>query len=222
MITLDIETIPRIKYLDPENPYYPQPKLEDAESYKKEDTRQKWRDINEQIKKDWHESEPMIKQLSVNPRMCDPIAIGLCEGIYYGIGDPSINTLSEFIKYFSDITEWIELNLPLTTFNGKMFDIPVLIHSLILAGEKDKADYLMKFLTPPYQHYPHLDLMTLFPGKTSLEDWCYHAEITTAKHGQGSQIYGWWKAGEMNKIHEHLTNDLKMTYELAQKYYWEQ
>lgn len=211
---LDIETVPDYEYLETLDKsiierFYPQPKYGNTKDPVK----------REIIAKTWEESGGMIKGLSVDPRWCKPVVV--CTSSLQDF-DPCIWDLLDNSTYLINLIENIRKNLPLVTHNGKSFDIPVLRAWTVKLGKPDIAKQFDFFLTNPYQHGVHLDFMLWWEQRygqkfAGLDCIAHQLDIPTGKYGSGADVYGWYQAGEMDKIFKHCQHDVQMLAECCIK-----
>lgn len=96
------------------------------------------------------------------------------------------------------------------TFNGKSFDVPVLMfRSMILGVTPCKID------TNPYSINNHYDLRAIFTGrnkfqKGSLDFLCKRLGCPIEPFGSGKDVQGWYDSGDKASIVKHCEMDIKM------------
>jgi len=217
-VILDIETIPA-EQLYPTTPdwlreskYYPMPKLVDLEQYKREDTKEKYRLLNEEMVANFEPER--IKEFSVNHFFCEPICVmsGLVSR-----GNDDLNIREWDICDYDYLLDMIRMNLPLTTFCGKPYDLPVLSLWCAKTGMPVEARRFSALRTPPYDFSTHADLYYLYPKCPDLDTFAKLMGIKVEKHGSGADIYKWHIAGKKAEIEKHCEQDIRITYELAKK-----
>ena len=209
MIIVDIETVPEALFLkDPpdwfkESKLYPRPKLGNLVDPKKVEAK-----IAE-----WEANGGAVKDLSVNPYTARPVIIG------YKIDNALVNTFIpslENIRFFPGL---IIQHLPLVTYNGKAFDIPVLMLWCARNDIYTEAKMLSAFATNKYNHDTHLDLYTWLPNVEyqSLELTAKLLRCQFQPYGDGSMVYGWYENRLVSEIAKHCTADIELTYEICQR-----
>ena len=216
-IIVDIETIPR-QDLYPATPdwlkeskYYPNPKLVDLEQYKKDETKEKYRLQNEEMLANFEQER--VKEFSVNAFLAEPIWITSC--LVFNLQFDHWNLRQQAM---SELANEIQHNLPLITFNGKRFDLPVLSLWCAKQGWAVEARRFSAFITSPFEFSIHIDLFNLFSHCPSLEYVSKLMRIEIEKHGEGSDIYQWYKKDNFDDIKKHCNADINITYQLAKKW----
>jgi len=160
-----------------------------------------------------------IKQMSLDPDLCRVV----CVGVYFDKAEARITDEKTLLH---DTWNFIEIayfnHIPLITFNGIQFDLPVLWHSAIRLGIPiDPRMY--KDLTKKYDNRYHYDLFPIlcdwdkqrYKGR-GLEYWATLYGLGE-KVGDGSEIYGFWQAKEYEKIRQHCEADVNITVKLWEK-----
>lgn len=216
MIILDIEAVPQERFLtDPpewflECKWNPKPKFGNLKDPAKIEAKTK----------EWEESGGKIKDLSVNPMTAMPIIISML------VNDKTIEWFDKDKKLGDSVFEYtiddIIENTPLITHNGKGYDLPLL--ALYCAQNRwwRQARDFTQLITGKYHNDRHIDLMLYFEDKfnlpyMSLENMGNFLDVEVNKHGDGSEIYGWYKQGKWGDIRKHCENDVKLTYAITQK-----
>jgi len=151
-----------------------------------------------------------IKLLSVDPRWSKPVVVclKLPSKTFTFSGD-------EITDNLQDIAVLMNKSLPLVTHNGKSFDVPVLRATAVKLGLPNLAKQFDLFLTSPFYHDVHLDFMLWWEQrygqhKAGLDCVAHQLGIKIGKYGSGADVYGWYQAGEMDKIIKHCQHDVQM------------
>lgn len=162
--------------------------------------------------------EALDKKMSLDPDLCWVVCFGFKspnDEWIYGHDQPCL---------VSDAWDVIKKNylnhIPLVTYNGISFDLPVLLHQAmrltIPVSAQMYADLVKKY-DNPY----HYDLMQILAGwdRTKWKSLDFYLKLFEIgeKTGEGSEIYECWKAGEYEKIKEHCKNDVRMTGKLFER-----
>lgn len=213
-IILDIETVPRQCYLD-NPPAEILPKLVNPDNFARPETKAKYAEQNGMLIEEW-ETVGKIKALSTKSFYAEPICVmwGISEPGEFEVKKLSIGNNGNIIQ---GIVEIILDNQPLITWNGKGFDLPVLLADLLLFGETETARNLSYFLTPKWDNDRHIDLMLLFEQWfsrpfTSLEAAASLLGVTTEHlYGEGALVYDWHQNGERGEIIKHCRGDVITT-----------
>lgn len=209
MIILDIETVPQDEYLhNPQNwfsnsDFAPRCKLgnlKDADKIKAKEA-------------EWEAKGGKIKDLSVEIWTAKPICIGYAtEHIETDLTMREIPLTTIFRK--------IQHSLPLITFNGKHYDLPLLAVWCAKCGWTDLAKGFRALVTSDYDIATHIDLATLPETKgrfMSLDILGKFLGVEAEKYGEGSEIFGWYYEGEWEKIQRHCEADIELTRKCAER-----
>lgn len=215
-VILDLEAIPADQLYSTtpdwlrESKYYPMPKFHDIDSYKKPDTKEKYRLLNEEMAANFEPER--IKEFSTHPFLCEPICVmsGLVSR-----GNDDLNIQEWDIRDYDILLKHIQANLPLITFCGKPYDLPVLSLWCAKTGMPIEARRFSALRTPPYDFSTHADLYYLYPKCPDLDTFAKLMGIKVEKHGTGADIYPWHIAGKKAEIVKHCSQDIRITYELA-------
>jgi len=94
------------------------------------------------------------------------------------------------------------------TFNGKSFDVPVLMFRSMINGVTP-----CHIDTNPYAINNHYDLRAIFTGrnkfqKGSLDFLCKRLGCPIEPFGDGSMVQGWYDAGDIASIVKHCQQDV--------------
>lgn len=112
--------------------------------------------------------------------------------------------------------------IPLASFNGIAFDLPVLFFRAI-ANDVTVPVTLYSQLTRKYSNEIHLDLMQLLAGwdRTkwhSLDFYASRFGIESKTHS-GADVLPMWKAGKLQEISDYCRQDVRVTAELFKRVY---
>lgn len=167
------------------------------------------------------------EKMSFDIDLCKIVAIGMSARN----AQDAIKTLfawqeDELLKFFWDnLRGYGRIRPKLVTFNGKNYDLPILIRRTQLQGmgnyiPNNIDDYLNLYKTDYhidlYQTLRISERLTKYTPK-SLE---FYAELfgcKSEKFGDGSQIYEWYKKDDWDSIRKHLQSDMDLLVELHQK-----
>ncbi len=158
------------------------------------------------------------KKMSLDPDLCEVVCfVGKCEdSIWY-----SNNVTLDYIERAWDfIKHYYLAHIPLVSFNGIGFDLPILLHQAMRLNIP-VSPQMYSDLTKRYDNRWHYDLMQILAGwdKSKWKPLAFYLKLFDigAQVGEGSDVYDWWKAGEYDKIREHCENDVKMTAQLFER-----
>ena len=150
------------------------------------------------------------KAMSVDQDYCEVVCIGIKE-----IGKPG-ETLS-----MSDMEEWCTSNLTeesrIITFNGKAFDIPIIIKSGIKLGLKLPYGRLSR-MCEKYRGVEHIDLMNVLSfGSTNYKSLDTYLRIYL---GQQKETLGdeFFRNASDEDLKKHCLEDLQFTEDLFMKF----
>ena len=160
------------------------------------------------------------KTMSLHPDLCEVITF--C-GVRY---DTTIGVISQVVTSGEPTTiengwQWIKEAYksftPLVSFNGVNFDLPVMLHRAIDL-KAPVSGRMFKDLTKRYNPQGHYDLMQILSGwdrqrYESLDFYLKRYGIG-GKTGDGSQVYGMWKKGQIKEIEEYCIGDVLKTAQL--------
>lgn len=123
----------------------------------------------------------------------------------------------DFIRYAYNA------NIPLVSFGGKGFDLPVLF-AAAMRLDIPVSRPMYDSLTFRYENARHYDLMRSLTGEThpvrgkSLEFYLNLFQLGNKTEGMdGSQVYPAWQAKEYTKISEYCEQDVFMTAKLFER-----
>lgn len=165
--------------------------------------------------------EALDKKMSLDPDLCKVVFfVG-----HDDIGQISYSQTTSFALIAGgwDFIKRNYLNhIPLVTFNGIGFDLPVLWHQAMILGIPVSAQ-MYSDLTKRYDNHYHYDLCDLLAtwdyGKKKTKSLEFYLKLfgLGEKSGDGSEIYGWYKARQYDKIKEHCENDVRLTAKLFER-----
>lgn len=162
--------------------------------------------------------QALDKKMSLDPDLCEVVCFAFKtpnDKWVYGHDQPCLvgDAWDVIKKAYLD-------HIPLVSYNGIGFDLPVLWHRAMILGIPVDAQ-MYSDLTRKYDNHYHYDLMQILAGwdRTKWKPLDFYLKLFDIgeKTGEGSEIYGWWKAREYDKIKEHCENDVKMTAKLFEK-----
>jgi predicted PolB exonuclease-like 3'-5' exonuclease len=121
--------------------------------------------------------------------------------------------------FFDEMREGV-----LLSFNGRSYDIPVLVH--FFAGQEMKIPSILKqaFRQKRWQYRPHVDLREAFCGsglynQGTLHDYCIAYGVESPKKScDGSKVSELYAAGKFQEIAEYNLSDAIATYKLYEKW----
>lgn len=164
--------------------------------------------------------EALDKKMSLDPDLCEVVCCSTYyDGASYTYCQIQQHQIIEFV--WDNIKGFYLDHIPLVSYNGIAFDLPVLLHAAlklnIPVSPRMYAD-----LTKKYSTRYHVDLMQWFSGwdRTkwkSLDFYLNLFEIEGEKIGKGSDVYEWWKNQEYDKIREHCEQDVILTAKLFER-----
>jgi predicted PolB exonuclease-like 3'-5' exonuclease len=114
--------------------------------------------------------------------------------------------------------------IPLVSFNGIGFDLPILWHRAMIQ-DIPVDPFMYARLTPRYGGPFHYDLLGILAGWTidkmkgkNLNFFLNRFKLGNKTDGMdGSKVYEAWQLGEYQKIQEYCENDVLMTCKLFQR-----
>lgn len=169
------------------------------------------------------------KKMATSPTLCQVCLFAAC------VYDTELSKITWTISQWDDhedgdysvvfdawqfITKAFNEKIPLVTFNGIDFDLPVLFHRAMLL-DVPLSQTMYAALTPKWTcDKSHYDLMKMLVGPypergRSLDFFLKLFQLGQKTIGiDGSQVYGLWQAGEYDKILEYGKDDVAMTCKL--------
>ncbi len=162
----------------------------------------------------------LVKKMSLHPDLCEVVCF--CGAIY-----DTVTGLADQVAYTGEplaieagwnfIYNAYHKTMPIVSYNGNGFDLPVLLHrAMDLNIPMPRRIY--NDLTRRYSTKAHYDLMQVLADwdRTRWEslDFYLNRYGMGSKGGHGSQVYGWWKDGNLKQIEEYCTNDVLSTAKL--------
>ena len=151
------------------------------------------------------------KSMSVDQDYCDILCIGIKPW-----NEPSmLYNIEDMDKWFS---EEFTNDSTLVTFNGKSFDIPIIIK----AGVKHKLDLpydMLKKMTERFRAYNHVDLMHLlsFGDNRNVKNLDTYLKIYLGK-GKNTVGEDFFATATENEIRQHCLDDLVDTENLFKQF----
>ena len=161
--------------------------------------------------------DALDKKMSLDPDLCEVVVFVGDSHTWEKIHTSSevvVNGAWNFIK-----TAYLD-HIPLVSYNGIAFDLPVLWHQAMKLNIPVSAQ-MYSDLTKKYDNRYHYDLMQILAGwdKSKWKALDFYLKLfgIGAKTGDGSEIYGWWQAGLYENIREHCEQDVKLTAKLFER-----
>lgn len=112
----------------------------------------------------------------------------------------------------------------LVTFNGRGFDLPVLIHRAKLHGITPAPIVLACAFQKPWESRPHIDMLSELTiggaaGRYSLAVYCAAFGIPSPKaEGDGAGVRGLVECGDSDRLCRYVLGDVTATAELARRW----
>lgn len=167
-------------------------------------------------------AEALDKKMSLDPDLCQVVCFSVITPYNtwtYGHDQPCLigDAWDVIAKTYFD-------HIPIVTFNGIGFDLPVLWHQAMILGIPVSAQ-MYSDLTKRYDNHFHYDLMEILStwdkmkNKRNWKALDFYLKLFGIgdKIGESSEIYGWWQNQEYDKIKEHCENDVRMTAKLFER-----
>ena len=177
-----------------------------------------------------------IKSMSVDPYLCKPVAICLITDCDYHSGKINGDHISftgsegDMLQGYWDVidkTRHMQNSASYLTFNGKKYDVPLLMARSAFHGIKPSLDVS----TRRYEMFPHCDLYEVlqvdYKNFKSLDFYCKYFGIPSPKNDfEASMVYEAYKNGGedgLKKIVSYCFDDcealFKLFYKVAPVYY---
>ena len=161
--------------------------------------------------------EGLDKKMSLDPDLCEVVCfVAQQDNILVGhAGKDTIisNAWSTISANYLD-------HIPLVSYNGIGFDLPILWHNAMRLNIPVSAQ-MYEDLTKRYYNHYHYDLLQILSGwdRSKYKSLDFYLKLfgIGKKYGEGSEIYAWWKSGKYEKIKEHCEQDVKMTAKLFER-----
>lgn len=218
----DIETIP-LQGLPEE--MVPAPNMEDVKYGNAKDPIKRQAIEDEYVRKFY---EQLDKKMATDPDYCQVVCFVGMRG-YDENEDPyqlvAPNTEDEtalVVQAWDWIESMVRREIPLVSYNGIGFDIPVLLRRamyLDVSVDPKIAAMLMQRQEKNHVHYDLMQILGLrspFGGRMdvkSLDSWLKRFGMDV-KTGNGGEVFGWWSNGEIERIVEYCEHDVLLTGEL--------
>ena len=164
------------------------------------------------------------KKMSLDPDLCEVVCFVAIDNIpndfIYCCPDISFHNL--IYAAWELIKEAYLDHIPLVSFNGLGFDLPVLWHQAMKLNIPVSAQMYYD-LTKRYDNKYHYDLMEILATwdftKKKTKSLAFYLRLfgLGEKTGEGSEIYTWWKSGDYDKIRIHCEADVELTAKLFEK-----
>jgi predicted PolB exonuclease-like 3'-5' exonuclease len=174
------------------------------------------------------------KRMSLDPDLCEVCAVvtldsttGYTTGAWTSVG---MNDFDVVYETWDKIRSAHSNNVPIVTFNGKSFDIPVLVRRAMFL-DISVAPGMVADLLNPRRYYSstqhHIDLMEIlgmrnaFSGRPEFKSLAYYLrrfEIGEKMEGMtGADVYPLWKEGSYSKIVDYCSQDVLKTRDLYER-----
>ena len=160
------------------------------------------------------------KTMSLHPDLCQVITF--C-GVRY---DTTTGVISQVVTSGEPTTiengwQWIKeaykSYTPIVSYNGIGFDLPVMLHRAMDLNVP-VSGRMYRDLTKRYNPQGHYDLIQILSGwdrqKYESLDFYLKRYGIGGKTGDGSQVYGMWKNGQIKEIEEYCIADVLKTAQL--------
>ncbi len=165
----------------------------------------------------------LIKKMSLHPDLCEVVCFcgvrydtisGVPSSIWtIASGEPE--TIETAWKFISDAYHAF---LPIVSFRGIGFDLPVLLHRAMDLKYSAVSGRVYQDITKRYSIRHHYDLMEILAGwerqKWESLDFYLRRFGIGKKTGDGGDVYKMWKAGRTKQIEAYCSNDVLMTAKL--------
>jgi predicted PolB exonuclease-like 3'-5' exonuclease len=226
--TIDIETIPNQRIPELCKPCFDPDEIKTGNIKDPAKIAAKIQEAKESFESD------IIKKMSVTPslaQLCTFVGIQYDTTTEEVINKTSIQVTKEYdaddYDAVSEGWQFIRMahnsKIPIVSFNGIGFDLPVLWHRAI-AQDIPVDQRMYARVTPRYGGYLHYDLLGLLAGWTldkmkghNLEFFLNLYGIGTKGGMDGSKVYEAWQLGEYNKIQQYCESDVLQTCKLFQR-----
>ena len=207
----DIETIPCQSLPEGVKPEF------DPESVKLGNTKDAQKVVEKIDKAKAEFDQSLDKKMSLDPDLCEVVCF-VGNNKWYDVGS---YTGIEVVNYgWAFITKAYLNHIPLVSFNGIAFDLPVLWHQAMKLNIP-VSPQMYYDLTKRYDNRYHYDLMEILAGwdRSKWKSLDFYLKLfgIGEKIGDGSEIYGWWQAGLYENIKEHCEQDVKLTAKLFER-----
>jgi 3'-5' exonuclease len=167
-------------------------------------------------------SENVNKEMSVSPDLSQVCCLGYGYDHFTNVFDAQDepDDYKIIVQAWSLISDAYREHIPIVTFNGLSFDIPVLLRrSMVL--DISVAPGMVADLLARYDNHHHYDLMHMlafrnpFSGRIYAHNLNYYLarfDIGGKTPGMdGGMVYPAWKSGRHDEIAEYCKNDVYMT-----------
>ena len=221
---LDIETIPSQTLPDNCRPEF------DESEVKLGNLKDRFK-IEEKINAARAEWESKLdKQMSLDPDLCQicTVVIYDCHAGRVTASDFAEDEESErrlLISVWNTIKYSFNNNIPIVTFNGKSFDIPVLLRRAMYL-DVSVNPVVVDAMLERYDKQAHIDLMQIlafrnpFSGKPEAKSLNYYLnrfQLGSKGGMTGADVYPLFKEGKHQEIVDYCKNDVMQTAELFKR-----
>lgn len=211
----DIETIPNQNLPENVTPQFDPKTVKHGRT--KDPEKRQTKENEEQSKFD----SSLSKKMSLHPDLCEIVAF--CGAIYDTETENTLTTVSlqsepnAVNSGWAFIYEAYHKAIPIVSFNGNSFDLPVILHrAMDLRIPISRRIY--NELTKRYSTKSHYDLMQILADwdrqRWQSLDFYLNRFCIGSKGGHGSQVYGWWKDKNFEKIQKYCMEDVLNTCKL--------
>lgn len=162
--------------------------------------------------------EGLSKKMSLDPDLCEVVCFVCQNEKVFSFPPPHDE------QFITNAWWLIERayhdHIPLVSYNGIGFDLPVLLHSAMKL-DIPVSPQMYSDLTKKYDNRYHYDLMQILAGwdKTKWKSLDFYLKLfgIGEKSGDGSQVYDMWKVGEYDKVKAYCEQDVAMTAKLFER-----
>lgn len=188
----------------------------------------KIRDKIDDARTEWEST--LAKKMSLDPDCCQVVCVGTFDsetGFQVFRADHEVAETTLLIDVWWWIREHYHNRVPLVSFNGIGFDLPIL-HRRAMLQDVSIAPDMYQALTRRHEHNTdHFDLMWLLAGRNpfngnlatkSLDYYLNRFGLgSKMEDWDGSKVYPAWQQGLFEQIAEYCRHDVEMTSRLFRR-----
>jgi hypothetical protein len=169
----------------------------------------------------------MDKTMSVDPDLCEICCIVGYDssGEWLVPNSDDMNLVAFEYSMLHETWWWLSEKLargiPLVTFNGLGFDLPIMLRRSMIIDVDVHPDLVAKLTMPRQANQTHFDIMQLlsrrnpFSGKVEVRRLAHYLSLfnigAKTEGMDGSQVFPAWKEGRFHEIVEYCKQDVSMT-----------